>query len=434
MSGIQRTVFPITSDYYNIQTNGKVAIGNNRNGSIISNLAMDVCGNFNTIGTYYSYSDSSYQTCVQLPADTSANRPLLTGNSYKGFIRYNTDTDYLEFYNGSVWQTLLSGNPALTLQDSGGNNTYYNFIGNASTTLSTYGYYTITPNIGMTIKFQLWGAGGAGAAGNNTPTNGAAGGYVEGTLSLTSNTSYTLLVGQGGLKSMQYVGAGSSIYNTGSAFPDGGNCASYQGYGQGGGGGSTRLGPLLSNSSASYNNTSVTYYLIAGGGAGGTDYSTSGTPAGYGGVSPNGNGVAGGTYYASGEATTSLGGGGTQSAGGAAGTTGRTLSQSPPVAGAKYSGGQGGGGGGGGGYYGGGGSCGYYAQSGGGSSYIGAVTGGQYGTYSGTYNISPAAVSGTAKPTNVGNGGAAGGITGNPQTNNANGYNGAIIFTFISIP
>lgn len=324
-------------------------------------------------------------------------------------------------------------------------------------TFSTQGYYTLTVNTNMTLKCQLWGAGGGGAGGNSfsTPQSdpslnwGAAGGYVEGYIPLTSGTTYVFLVGQGGLITnygpfgIDQVGA--------NAFPDGGASRGQQGYGAAGGGGSTRFGPFtqsgfnLTNSAANYNNTNAVYYLIAGAGSGLTDYTLSwqGTLQGYGGYPTGG---AGACYYGGDvgrEALQACGGAGTQSAGGAAGNPGTgagtvgnygnyaRLNVPPNAAGTKYQGGNGSGGGGGGGYYGGGGSAGYYAQAGGGSSYYNPSFVTNFNSLNasggGTWYVSPNTGLASNRPGNAGVGGKGGTPTG--QTN---GNDGAIIFTLIN--
>jgi hypothetical protein len=47
----------------------------------------------------------SGSTGVVLPVGTTAQRPA---NPAAGLIRYNTDTDFLEYFNGTVFETLLT--------------------------------------------------------------------------------------------------------------------------------------------------------------------------------------------------------------------------------------------------------------------------------------------------------------------------------------
>ena len=440
MSGINRNVFPTTTDSYNIFTNGVLAVGNNKNGAANPNFVADVCGNTNVQGTYYSYCTTTTQyAALKLPADSSTNRPILTGTAYKGMLRYNTDINYLEFYNGSVWQTLIPGTPSITITNSSGTPSSYTYQQGSSYTISTYGYYTVSSNANISLKLRLWGGGGAGGVGASAPANGSAGGYVEGIYTLLANTQYVFFIGQGGNHAPGYVYTTTGSTTGSVAFPDGGYSYNNGGYGQGDGGGSTRFGAYVANSSGSYNASSAVYYLIAGAGGGGTDYilppNTGGSTVvtGWGGGT---NGGAGGGYYNA-EGVNSPGGGGTQSAGGAGGTGGRLAAGS---AGGKYQGGNGTGGGGGGGYYGGGGASGYYSVGGGGSGLIGTgVTSGLFQiavTNSANYYTSPTGT--LTKPGNAGNGGTAygNGFITSPSPPNytiptsANGSDGAITFTF----
>ena len=124
----QKNVLPrgaSVTDYYNIYTNGVCQIGDN-NTNILTNFtpntdsaSLGIKGNVNCVGistdvsgsstgTYYSNSC----TALRIPADTSANRPP-TG--LKGYIRYNTDTNDVEYYNGgnSTWENIAPATPNL---------------------------------------------------------------------------------------------------------------------------------------------------------------------------------------------------------------------------------------------------------------------------------------------------------------------------------
>jgi hypothetical protein len=48
----------------------------------------------------------SGSTGVVMPVGTNANR---TANPVAGMFRFNTDSAQIEFYNGTVWNTLTSG-------------------------------------------------------------------------------------------------------------------------------------------------------------------------------------------------------------------------------------------------------------------------------------------------------------------------------------
>jgi len=244
---------------------------------------------------------------------------------------------------------------------------------------STQGASTYTvPSSGVSsITVKMWGGGGGGGE-----TGGGAGGgagYVEGTIAVNANESFSVYIGGGG-------GAGGN--NAG-----------------GGGGAFTNL---------TRNTGSVRMMLAGGGGGGGAQDATSdGGGGGNTGNSITGNGVAasgsngggggtqsaggaGGTSTCNGEAGASLAGGRGASAlisicnfaaGGAAGTN---TGASGGAAGSVFLGGtMYGGGGGGGGYFGGGGggsSATRGGGGGGGSSYIntGVVTSGATEPGSGT--------------------------------------------------
>lgn len=57
----------------------------------------------------------SGSTGVVLPAGSSANRP---DNALFGMIRYNTDTGFCEWFNGSIWQSMgVGGMISYTVDD-----------------------------------------------------------------------------------------------------------------------------------------------------------------------------------------------------------------------------------------------------------------------------------------------------------------------------
>jgi hypothetical protein len=61
---------------------------------------------------------------VVLPTGSSATRPE---NALFGMIRYNTDTGFCEFFNGSIWQNMGVGGTINYVVDD--------FTGNGSTTV-----------------------------------------------------------------------------------------------------------------------------------------------------------------------------------------------------------------------------------------------------------------------------------------------------------
>ena len=223
-----------------------------------------------------------------------------------------------------------------------------------STTFSYTGAdQTWTVPTGVTsVKIKCWGAGGGSGLGYGGP-----GGYSYGELSVTPGTTYTVVVGQGGVLMAQEEGPGTVGYG-------GGGQSSSKGYaGKGGGlaGVFTGSGGITFTSS-----TDRQRAVIIAGGSGGGGWTQSGSGGG-GSTGQDGGGNYGGT-------------GGTQSAPGGNAYSG--VSGNQMQGGGNTSAGDGGGaGGGGGGYYGGG--SGWNGDSptgnscgGGGSGYIGGVTNG----------------------------------------------------------
>lgn len=219
-----------------------------------------------------------------------------------------------------------------------------------------YEIFTI-PNGVKFINIYCWGAGGGGSAAvglyNTTPGGyGGDGGFVMGTLDVTTITSLRIIVGQGGRKGIQAARCGYAFGGGG----DAGNIGDYN-WAAGGGGG---LSGVFSSVYITENGKNIETYSIpiiiaGGGGASALNNSKNG-------------GNAGGLIGNNGEYVPWIdtgGYGGTQTAGG-----------NGNLSGTKFNGGScsGYGGGGGGGYYGGGASMVnsglYIAAGGGGSSYI----------------------------------------------------------------
>ncbi|PIF77781.1 hypothetical protein CLU95_4960 [Variovorax sp. 54] len=278
-------------------------------------------------------------------------------------------------------------------------------------------------------RVTMWGGGGGGSltAGGNS-ANGGAGGFADGTVSLTPGTAMAVTVGQGG----QNGGTGST-------------------YGRGGGGGGGANAGVAGSSgggmSALWNGSTefstAAARLVAGGGGGSAFWTDVGSP-----VPGGGGGTLGGSSSGTG------GRGGTQSAGGAIGTPTTAGTACPGgSAGSALQGGTGcsasggtfaqyeGGGGGGGGWFGGGGGlaqcsntpnpvtagCSYNGPGGGGSGFIGTgvtggvLTAGANGSYSATSNPGN-----TSAPyqSGVGVGGSRSSLTGDT------GGNGLVVIQF----
>lgn len=68
----------------------------------------------------------SGSTGIRIPTGSAATRP---DNPVFGMMRYNTDTGLVEFYNGSIWQSMSAGGSISYTVD--------NFTGDGSTTVFT---------------------------------------------------------------------------------------------------------------------------------------------------------------------------------------------------------------------------------------------------------------------------------------------------------
>ena len=268
-------------------------------------------------GTYANVNVSQYLPHAtgytdgwQMPIGGNSARPSFAGN---GMIRYNTDTLNPEWYNGV-------------------NSTWYNFSQ----------AYTIPP---PTITAWYVVVGGGGGSGGSIGGGGGAGGYLEGNVTLTSGTTYTVAVGAGGAgvsgQTVGNNGTNSSISGLSLTALGGGGGGSWDSVapangasgGGGHGGGSANWG-YGTGTVGQGNNGGAGYYIanLAGGGGGATAVGADGNTGGNGGDGGNG-------------ATTAITGSSTSYAGGGGGGANN---------GSGSSGGAGGlGGGGGGGYPGG---------------------------------------------------------------------------------
>lgn len=79
----------------------------------------------------------SGSTGIQLPYGSAANRP---DNPLFGMIRFNTDSGFVEFYNGTIWQNIGTGGTVIYTVDD--------FVGDGSTT-------TFTMTIAESINTQV---------------------------------------------------------------------------------------------------------------------------------------------------------------------------------------------------------------------------------------------------------------------------------------
>ena len=140
--GEVQTYDPSSNQIFDILTNGRLCVANAQFPIFNPNTYVaNFNGSININGSYYSYDTSA----VQLPADTSANRPTLTGANYKGIIRYNTTSISTEFYDGSGWYPMAPSPVIATVSPS--------YVLNSSPTNSPITITGINFNSGTTVTF-----------------------------------------------------------------------------------------------------------------------------------------------------------------------------------------------------------------------------------------------------------------------------------------
>ena len=129
-----------------------------------------------------------------LPSGNTAQRPA---SATAGALRLNTETNYLEIYNGTGWVQLQYAGSMLSASYTGAtastDGNYRVLVYNGSGTFTT----TLAP-VGTTVEYLVI-AGGGGGGGSWGSGGGGAGGYLAGTLSPAASTTYTITVGAGGV-------------------------------------------------------------------------------------------------------------------------------------------------------------------------------------------------------------------------------------------
>jgi len=301
---------------------------------------------------------SSSRSVVSAQPLQSVTLPLQVGNTLQrpasppnGFMRINSQTNYLEIYYNNNWTpTAPVFGPLITASWSGPQVIY---SGNFVTLIYTAsGTFTVTnAPVGTTINYLVVGAGGG--AGGYIGGGGGAGGLLTGTTFIPGGFSYAITVGAGGTGGTGGLsgssGGSSSIgtvvtsigggYGAGSLIV-GGNGGS--GGGAGGNGSGTLGGVGVYPNSTFINSTRQGYDGGAafsqsgvgpaggGGGAGGAGANAATNTGGNGGVGLQ-NSLSGvNTYYAGGgggaliaqtPGTGGLGGGGNATNGGGNGSS-----------------------------------------------------------------------------------------------------------------
>jgi len=212
-----------------------------------------------------------------IPSGTTAQLPTVAS---AGMIRFNTEVDKLQIYNGSVWFTLGGVNA------TGGVISIYS--GYQIHTFGTSGTFNVfSPG---NIEYLVVAGGGAG--GTDRGGGGGGGGVLTGTMFITSGV-YTITIGAGGSP----ITEGSTSSGTNSSFGTiitaiGGGGGGYEGGrgangGSGGGsgyGGGTGGSGITGQGNRGGSGYSTQPYRTAGGGGGagapGKDGSSDGTNAG----------------------------------------------------------------------------------------------------------------------------------------------------------
>jgi len=275
---------------------------------------------------------------LRLPVGTTAQRP---GSPATGQLRYNTDENAIELYNGSDW----------ILVDK------FQATGGTMTEVGGYKIHTFTSPgtfdvLGGSSVGEVLLIGGGGSGGSGTAGGGGAGGVVYSS-NFNFNQPQGVTIGAGGPfrpggvtqgipginsvfgSQIAYGGGrggntGPGIMNPGLPGGSGGGHAGYPGSPQGYPGTKASGIPGQGNSGG----------LTSGSGAGG-----GGGYAAAGGSGNGGAGGAGGSFSTSGSSITYAGGGGgTRGGTGGSGGGGRAINSGGPGCNATYYGGGGGGG------------------------------------------------------------------------------------------
>jgi len=95
---------------------GGIVIGNLKFvGNSITNLVPDAVTTFVESGTGYAKFSGTYGIVV--PVGTSDNRPAIQ-YSETGMMRYNTDLQYIEIFNGTNWTSVVGTSTGVTFSDA----------------------------------------------------------------------------------------------------------------------------------------------------------------------------------------------------------------------------------------------------------------------------------------------------------------------------
>jgi hypothetical protein len=286
------------------------SVGNVGDKLLISADSVDVSGSITMDNTEF----------FKLSVGTTAQRPV---SPSMGMMRFNTDVNFLEFYNGSFWQSTAGVNSSFT-SAVGGETTTISENGityrvHFFTSVGTSTFQVVSGNNPIEYLVVAGGGGGAGGHDNgNGPGGGGAGGFLTGSVTLNTGT-YSVVVGNGGAGGISsgdnnpiaenagVSGGTSTFHNISATGGGGGGRHSFDGSsgGSGGGGGNSASGGTgIAGQGFNGGNGGESASPYRGGGGGGAaaagDLGTGGT----------GNGGAGKSSSISGTSLFYAGGGG----------------------------------------------------------------------------------------------------------------------------
>jgi len=180
----------------NVEVGGELTVSSNLtvtgNATVSSNLTvtgnvlvsddLTVTGNVAVTGT----------GSLTVPSGTTAQKP--TGVT--GMVRFNIDTNRMEFYNGTSWNTLsgfnsveATGGTVTDITDSGVKYRVHTF--------STIGTYSFVTTVGGEVEYLIVGGGGGGGGRYHCGGGGGGGVLQHKGFSVTPQT-YSIVVGDGG--------------------------------------------------------------------------------------------------------------------------------------------------------------------------------------------------------------------------------------------
>lgn len=263
--------------------------------------AANIGGSLSTGGDFSGAGNATFSGTGKLlfPKGTTAQRPV---SPVKGDTRYNTDLNYLENYDGTVWKAVGKPTPADVSDQTNTSTGYFHVpVGtDAQRTFSPINglvRYNTTQNIyegyvnGAWHRFQTFpqgiysvsylvvaggGGGGTGAISGYSQAGGGggAGGFYQGITTFTPGDVYTITVGAGGPRGTNgYNSSLSSVFTAigggaGANGPTSGNNNGASGGSGGGGSGGAGLGGNGTTGQGNAGSGSVASQAGGGGGAG----------------------------------------------------------------------------------------------------------------------------------------------------------------------